>query len=413
MKNYTEIKGVADLIATYEEVYNIPHEEQITEYFGDYSMHVFKYGVTNEQIEPIFEKALQAFGMDEESFIEARKTQFIYRQEMIDRMTQFKEHSEFKRPMKDYEITFIESNSNSNLTIYHANIITASSKYVALRWWRGKYPDTEVCDIIGANADILHKPSVPRHIATDEEAFKYGKLEKFVVIHAPQNDRNGDIFETYFDTLEEANRNAEVDWCGLTTDEQKRRHIYVGKLENTPSFYDETAFCEAEDYEIVERHKGRALTEDDLLENGKFDWNAPWNNLDISEGYFDSTQFELIESMKTDVENFENEVNDIKKTYNGLLDVHTSPDFQCDQTYGVPTSLCVCWEAEEAWLELTESMTVNMTDEELLKCKMRCAEFGIRDCKDYEDFNNLLKELGDEAFENGELVGGDEEEMEL
>lgn len=25
-------------------------------------------------------------------------------------------------------------------------------------------------------------------------------------------------------------------------------------------------------------------------------------------------------------------------------EVYTSPDFQCDQTGGFPTSLCVCWE---------------------------------------------------------------------
>lgn len=35
-------------------------------------------------------------------------------------------------------------------------------------------------------------------------------------------------------------------------------------------------------------------------------------------------------------------------------EVYTSPDFQCDQTGGFPTSLCVCWEKQKAWLELNE-----------------------------------------------------------
>lgn len=30
------------------------------------------------------------------------------------------------------------------------------------------------------------------------------------------------------------------------------------------------------------------------------------------------------------------------------LMIHVSPDFQCDQTLGFPTSLCVCWEQGKA-----------------------------------------------------------------
>ena len=37
-------------------------------------------------------------------------------------------------------------------------------------------------------------------------------------------------------------------------------------------------------------------------------------------------------------------------------EVYTSPDFQCDQTGGFPTSLCVCWEKQKAWLELNDNM---------------------------------------------------------
>ncbi len=38
-------------------------------------------------------------------------------------------------------------------------------------------------------------------------------------------------------------------------------------------------------------------------------------------------------------------------------EVYTSPDFQCDQTGGFPTSLCVCWEKQKAWLELIAAKT--------------------------------------------------------
>lgn len=39
-------------------------------------------------------------------------------------------------------------------------------------------------------------------------------------------------------------------------------------------------------------------------------------------------------------------------------EVYTSPDFQCDQTGGFPTSLCVCWEKQKAWLELNENTVI-------------------------------------------------------
>ena len=43
-------------------------------------------------------------------------------------------------------------------------------------------------------------------------------------------------------------------------------------------------------------------------------------------------------------------------------EVYTSPDFQCDQTGGFPTSLCVCWEKQKAWLELNESLLMDRDD---------------------------------------------------
>ena len=91
-------------------------------------------------------------------------------------------------------------------------------------------------------------------------------------------------------------------------------------------------------------------------------------------------------------------------------ELYISPDFQCDQTGGFPTSLCVCWEKCKAWLVPNESM---ITDEqEIWELEEQCAEFGIRNCYDAEDFNNILRELGQDAVGNAWLPD-DEEGMVL
>ena len=56
----------ADLIGVYEELLNIPYIQRITSYFGDYSLQYFKYGVTVDQIEPVYQKALAAMEMSNE-----------------------------------------------------------------------------------------------------------------------------------------------------------------------------------------------------------------------------------------------------------------------------------------------------------------------------------------------------------
>lgn len=97
---------------------------------------------------------------------------------------------------------------------------------------------------------------------------------------------------------------------------------------------------------------------------------------------------------------FSKKVEDIVRG-SKLIDIHTSPDFQCDQTGGFPVSLCVCWEKGKAWLSLNESLIEE--NEDVSEYYEKCAQFGIRDCFDEKDFNNLLKELGDEALENAQL----------
>ena len=58
-------------------------------------------------------------------------------------------------------------------------------------------------------------------------------------------------------------------------------------------------------------------------------------------------------------------------------EVYTSPDFQCDQTGGFPTSLCVFWEKQKAWLELNENILMDRDGMELSYYRDLCADYGI------------------------------------
>ena len=89
-------------------------------------------------------------------------------------------------------------------------------------------------------------------------------------------------------------------------------------------------------------------------------------------------------------------------------EVYTSPDFQCDQTGGFPTSLCVCWEKQKAWLELNENLLTDRDDMELGYYRDLCADYGIRSCCDIEDFNSLLRGLGEDAIRTAELFPDEE-----
>ncbi len=114
--------------------------------------------------------------------------------------------------------------------------------------------------------------------------------------------------------------------------------------------------------------------------------------------------------VQTKLERFEAEVEAIKSDVH-LTEIHTSPDFQCDQTEGFPVSLCACFSKEKAWLELNRSMAMDSSDEKLQHYKNSCAEFGVRECPDEEAFNLILKELGEEAVENASLYPEEDEGM--
>ena len=89
-----------------------------------------------------------------------------------------------------------------------------------------------------------------------------------------------------------------------------------------------------------------------------------------------------------------------------IYDLHQSPDFQCDQTDGFPTMLFACFEKGVAWLEPYYDMALDDTD--IAPVEQGCADFGIRSCYDSDDYNKLLRELGEDAYQTAYLP--DEEE---
>ena len=84
-KGILEDKYNVNLVATYEDINDLPYNERITEYFGDLSLYNYKYGVTEEQILPLYKKALETIEMSESEFLEDKDLS-RYRYEMVARM---------------------------------------------------------------------------------------------------------------------------------------------------------------------------------------------------------------------------------------------------------------------------------------------------------------------------------------
>lgn len=77
-------KRATDLVATYEELLQVPVEARVTHYFGDLGIHIFKYDAAQEQIRNTYEKALDVMEMDSAEF--QTEKQFAYRGEIISAM---------------------------------------------------------------------------------------------------------------------------------------------------------------------------------------------------------------------------------------------------------------------------------------------------------------------------------------
>ncbi|MEG0835403.1 MAG: hypothetical protein RR413_08155 [Christensenellaceae bacterium] len=62
----------------------------------------------------------------------------------------------------------------------------------------------------------------------------------------------------------------------------------------------------------------------------------------------------------------------------------------------------------DKWLALNYSLV--KSGEDVYAYEQLCADYGIRRCCDTEQFNDLLRGLGEEAIENGELFDDDMEQ---
>ena len=128
----------------------------------------------------------------------------------------------------------------------------------------------------------------------------------------------------------------------------------------------------------------------------------------------------LIEKMQAEKEKYISDLNsdklfhyqqrikEITDDYE-MCSYYASSDFQCDQTGGFPTRLCVCYEKGVAWLELNENLITDTDKIDLDYYRQLCADFGIRRCHDNDDFNELLKELGEDAYQTAYLPDEDED----
>jgi len=89
-------------------------------------------------------------------------------------------------------------------------------------------------------------------------------------------------------------------------------------------------------------------------------------------------------------------------------DIYISPDFQCDQTEGFPASLYWDMRRGTAWLGLNVSMIDENTDVEHFEDL--CKKFGEQSCSDWDEFNSILQELGEDAVQNAYVSNEDESE---
>ena len=106
------------------------------------------------------------------------------------------------------------------------------------------------------------------------------------------------------------------------------------------------------------------------------------------------------------LESFQQETARLSNVYDPIS-LYVSPDFQCDQVGGFPCSLVVNWNENKAWLQLNDSMALE--GEDLTPYERGCAEWGIRDCWDAEDFNGMLMSLGEDAMDNAWMLSDEDE----
>ena len=129
----------------------------------------------------------------------------------------------------------------------------------------------------------------------------------------------------------------------------------------------------------------------------------------IQQVYGQTPQEFCNEAAETEITPYEAFLDHVKGVVGEDAEIDVSPDFQCDQTGGFPATLCVCWEKGKAWLELNK-MIVPPDDvvENIQEYEQGCIDFGIHECTDIEQFNGILRSLGEDALRNAELFPEDE-----
>jgi hypothetical protein len=91
-------------------------------------------------------------------------------------------------------------------------------------------------------------------------------------------------------------------------------------------------------------------------------------------------------------------------------DLHISPDFQCDLTSGYP--IVLVWDQEKGTAILQPAPAYDDDSELSQQCIRECADWDVHPCTDWEDYNNLLESIGEEAYENGAVPLDEEDEAE-
>ena len=92
-------------------------------------------------------------------------------------------------------------------------------------------------------------------------------MRKYLVV---DERKYGDVFQDVFDTLQEANAEAEYRWDHLTRIEKKDRHVFVGHVEDNEKYLNDWAFDE---------------------ETGGVDW-AVYHSIGVEDNYFDSDRIQ-------------------------------------------------------------------------------------------------------------------------
>jgi len=140
--------------------------------------------------------------------------------------------------------------------------------------------------------------------------------------------------------------------------------------------------------------------------NGGDEWLALYQHKPGEWAPFDSISLEhILRGRGQDA--FEAYVNSLVEKYGqkpiASNEIHTSPDFQCGATDGFPTVLCYDLADHQAWLEPSPAL-YDEDDPLCQDCIEACRIWGLRPCESWEDYNNLLKSIGDEAYENAAVA---------